>query len=99
MGVLNFFHRATTLNLVRLPSGSFTVDAEGNVLTSTLPHSFPEQWAVAIGQHVVKVFQEAQAAQVPLRELVADYSSLKLTARALRGGALIFVAPQGLGRK
>src|SRR5437660_2281270 len=99
MGVLTFFNRATTLNLVRLPSGSFTVDAEGNVLTSTLPHSFPGQWALAIGQHVVKVFHDAQAAQLPLRELVADYSALKLTARALRGGALIFVAPQGLGRK
>jgi hypothetical protein len=99
MGVLNLFHRATTLNLVRLPSGSFTVDGEGKVLTSTLPHSFPEEWAEAIGQHVVRVFQEAQAAQLPLREVVADYSALKLTARALRAGALIFVAPQGLGRK
>ncbi len=99
MGLLKLFPRATTLNLVRLPDGSFTVDPTGKVLVSTLPHTFPESWAEQIGKHVVTTFRAAQQAELPLRELVAEYSALKLTARALRGGAIIFVAPQGLGRK
>ena len=99
MGFLNLFPRATTLNLVRLPNGSFTVDPNGNVLISTLPNTFPDAWAQAIGKQVLQAFHSAQLAQVPLRELVAEYSSMKLTAKALRGGALIFLSPQGLGRK
>jgi len=99
MGFLSFLPRATTLNLVRLPNGSFTVDPNGNLLTSTLPHSFPEAWAHEIGRVVVATFRAAQEAEVPLRELVADYSALKLTARAMRGGAIVFLGPQGLGRR
>jgi hypothetical protein len=87
------------LNLVRLPNGSFTVDPNGKILISTLPHTVPSGWAEQIAKQVVAVFHQAEAAQVPLRELVADYSSLRLTARSLRGGAIIFLSPQGLGRK
>jgi hypothetical protein len=99
MGFLNLFPRPTTLNLVRLPTGSFTVDPNGRILTSTLSRHFPQAWAEEIGKHVVNTFRAAQTAQVPLRELVADYSALKLTARALRGGAIVFLEPQGMGRK
>ena len=98
MGFLSFFSRPTTLNLVRLPNGSFTVDASGRILTSTLPHTFPQSWAEAIGKHVVATFKASQAAEVPLRELVAEYSALKLTARSMRAGAIIFLSPQGVGR-
>jgi hypothetical protein len=84
---------------VRLPSGSFTVDPQGKILVSTLPQGFPEAWAEQIGQIVVRAFNDAQSAQVPLRELVADYSALRMTARALRGGAIIFLSPKALGRK
>lgn len=86
------------MNLLRLPSGSFTVDMNGKVLVSTLPHAFPEDWAERIGRVVLASFKAAEAAQVPLRELVAEYSALKLTARALRGGAIIFLCPQAVGR-
>ena len=99
MGLLSLFARPTTVNLVRLPNGSFTVDGEGKVLISTLPHTFPEDWVAEIGEWVVSRFRAAQAAQVPLRELTVDYSALKLTARALRGGAIVFLSPKGLGRK
>ncbi len=99
MGLLNLFPRPATLNLVRLPSGSFTVDPSGEILVSTLPRTFPEEWTERIALRVITAFREAQAAQLPLRELVADYSSLKITARALRGGAIIFLSPQGPGRK
>jgi hypothetical protein len=87
------------LHLVRLPSGSFTIDCNGRILVSTLPGSFPEAWVNEIGQRVLAALLAAHEAQVQLAELVVEYSTLKLTARSLRGGAIIFLAPQGLGRK
>jgi hypothetical protein len=98
MRLLNFLPKPK-LNLVRLPSGSFTVDASGRVLVSTLPRSLPESWVCEISQQVLAAFRAAQEAQMPLAELVAEYSTLKLTARSLRGGAIIFLHPQGVGRK
>jgi hypothetical protein len=99
MGLLSFLQQPTTLNLVRLPNGSFTVDSDGEILVTTLPGSFPQGWAAEIGRQVLATFRAAQEAELPLKELVAEFSALKLTARALRGGAIIFLAPQGLGRK
>jgi hypothetical protein len=99
MGLLSFFSRSTPVNLVRLPSGSFTVDANGKILVSTLSQHCPDSWAQQVGKHVVATFRAAQAAEIPLQELVAEYSALKLTARALRGGAIIFLSPQALGRR
>ncbi len=99
MGLLSFLQQRTTLNLVRLPSGSFTVDSNGEILVSTLPGFFPKTWAKEIGRHVLASFRAAQEAELPLAELVAEFSAFKLTARALRGGAIVFLAPQGLGRK
>jgi hypothetical protein len=99
MGFLGLFAKAATLNLVRLPNGSFTVDSSGKILVSTLPQGFPESWAQQIGRVVLASFHNAEAAQTPLRELVVEYSALKLTARALRGGAIVFLAPQAIGRK
>lgn len=99
MGLLTFLARPTPVNLVRLPSGSFTVDATGKILVSTLPHSCPEAWAQQIGRHVISTFRAAQAAEIPLQEITAEYTALKLTARALRGGAIVFLSPQATGRR
>jgi hypothetical protein len=95
MGILNLFARPPA-RLRPLPRGSFTVDREGRVLASTLPQSFPAALAESIAGRVLQAFRSAQAAQAPLSEVVVRYSSLKLTARELRGGAIIFLAPQTL---
>jgi hypothetical protein len=52
-----------------------------------------------IGELVLSTFKRARDTRVPLTELIADYSALKLTARELRGGAIIFLAPRSLGQK
>jgi len=44
----------------------------------------------------LETFRDAQAAQLPLAELVVNYGSLKLTARELRGGAIVFLSPKSL---
>lgn len=93
MGFLNLFTKPAPTP-PRLPSGSFSVDREGNILVSTLPLAFPETLTREIGRHVLQSFQSAQAAGLPLTELVVHYASLKLTARDLRGGAIVFLSPQ-----
>jgi len=95
MGLLNLFAKPAPM-LLTLRSGSFTVDREGAVLMSTLPSSFPASLVKDIARHVRAAFGEAAAAQLPLAELVINYPSLKITARELRGGAIIYLAPRTL---
>jgi hypothetical protein len=96
MGFLNFLFKKPAPPLLRLPSGTFTVDRGGTVLVATLPSSFPAELVKEIGQRVIAVFLEAKNAQLPLTELIIQYSSLRIVARELRGGAIIFLTPQAL---
>ena len=93
MGLLSLFSKPAA-TLVRLPSGSFTVDREGCVLMGTLPSSFPAQLVKDIARQVLAAFSEAAAAQLPLSELVINYPSFKIAARELRGGAIVFLSPK-----
>jgi hypothetical protein len=80
--------------LKRLPTGSFTVDARGEVISSTVSQSFPEALIRDIGQRIVHVFAGARKAQLPFSELVVQYASYKIVAREMRGGAIIFLSPK-----
>ena len=93
MGLLSLFTKPTP-TLLRLPSGSFTVDREGKVLMSTLSSSFPVSLVTDIAQQVRATFGEAAAAQLPLTELVIHYPSLRIAARELRGGAIVYLTPR-----
>jgi hypothetical protein len=93
MGFLSRFSKPAP-TLLRLPSGSFTVDREGSVLVGTLPSNFPAALVTDIARQVLAVFRDAAAAQLPLSELIINYSSLKISARELRGGAIVFLSPQ-----
>ena len=92
MGLLTRFTRSPG-TLLKLPSGSFTVDRGGCVLISTLPSSFPEALVNQIAQEVRAAFRGAETAQLPLSELIINYPTLKITARELRGGAVVFLSP------
>ncbi len=92
MGLLKLFSKPTP-TVLRLPSGSFTVDREGAVLTGTLPSSFPTSLVKDIAQKVRAAFDAAATAQLPLAELVITYPSLKIAARELRGGLIVFLTP------
>jgi hypothetical protein len=93
MGLLKLFDKPA-LTLLRLPSGSFTVDRHGNVLTDTVASSYPRELVEEIAREVLAVFRQAAGARLPLAELIVHYASLKITARELRGGALVFLAPK-----
>lgn len=92
MGLLTLFSKSAPA-LLRLPSGSFSVDSKGTVLSGTLPSSFPSELVHDIGQQVLSAFREAVTAQLPLSELIIQYPSLKVTAREMRGGAIVFLSP------
>jgi hypothetical protein len=77
-----------------LPTGSVTVDRDGHVVTSTVSSAYPKALLRDIGRDVLVLFQEARAAQMPLAEVSIHFASLRITARELRGGAIIFLFPQ-----
>jgi hypothetical protein len=93
MGLLTtLFHRRKS-EIKRLPAGTFTIDSHGRVVSSTLPHSLSAGHVREIGQHILAIFHGARNAQLPLYELVVNYGMFKITAREMRGGAIVFLAP------
>jgi hypothetical protein len=83
-------------HLGRLPSGTFTMDPSGGIVSSTLPQSFPPARIKEIGRCVMHAFANAKKARLPLTEIHVHYSTLKITAREMRGSAVVFVSPQTL---
>ncbi len=77
-----------------LPSGTFTIDRTGRLVTSTISTDFPEKLALEIGRAVLDTFLKAKAAEVVMTELTITFAAVKLTARELRGGAIVFLAPR-----
>jgi hypothetical protein len=78
---------------LQIPTGCFTMDAEGSILASTLPSDFPERMMRAIGDAVLKTLRGADTAGLGLSQLSVHYGSLRISARDLHGGTLIFVSP------
>jgi hypothetical protein len=93
MGLLSIFNKAEP-GLLQLPSGSFSVGRDGDLLAGTVPSSFPPDLVDEIAREVLTTFKQAAQAQLPLSELVIDYPGLRIIARELRGGALIFLNPK-----
>jgi len=70
------------------------VDRNGHIVTSTVSSAFPKNLLQGIGRDVLELFREARVAQMPLAEVSLHFGSLRITARELRGGAIIFLFPQ-----
>jgi hypothetical protein len=93
MGFLKLFSKSRPA-LQRLPSGSMTVDRDGNVVATTVASSYPRELLKEISGEVLHLFGEARKAQLPLTEVNLQFASLRITARELRGGAIIFLSPR-----
>ena len=93
MGFLKKIFRARAA-VQQLPSGSVTVNPQGRIVTSTISSAYPPALLREIGREVLTLFREAREAQMPLAEVSIHYASLRVTARELRGGAIIFLSPQ-----
>lgn len=96
MALINIFSSTggETGQLTRLFSGSFTVDADGAVIACTLPSSFPQSHIREIATHVLTAFRDAKKLEMPLTQIVIHFAAMKITAREMRGGAIIFLAPE-----
>jgi hypothetical protein len=93
MGILKKFfggHAAVQ----QLPAGSITVDRQGRIVTSTVSSAYPHNLLLGISRDVLELLREGRAAQMPLAEVSLHFGSLRITARELRGGAIIFLFPQ-----
>ena len=92
--ITQFFIKPAKPRLIRLPSGSFTVDQDGSIMASTLPQSFPVAELRQLGGRVLAAFRAGNSAGINLTELSFQYPRIKLVARANRGGAIIFFHPE-----
>lgn len=99
MGLLDFFKTRGDLTPAPLPSGSFTVDRTGEILSSTIASSFPAQSLKQISTVVLKTFREAEKVDLRFTEFAVTFGTLTVKARELRGGAIIFLSPRGNVRK
>jgi len=77
-----------------LPMGSLTVNAQGNIVASTVSSNYPRALLSDVAREVLVIFREAREAQLPLAEVSIHFGSLRVTARETRGGAIIFLMPQ-----
>jgi len=93
MGFLKRFFRARA-GVQQLPTGTITVDRDAHIVTSTVSSTYPKALLQTIARDVLELLREARAAQMPLAEVSLHFGSLRITARELRGGAIIFLLPQ-----
>ncbi len=97
MGILKPFSRAQKpLRPERLPSGCYTIHRGGELVASTLPSSFSRAAMLEVGRVVIEAFHSAQKTNLALTDLHLKFSGLTITAREMRGGALIFLEPATL---
>ena len=93
MGFLGLFEQ-TAKSPLRIPTGCFSLNAKGEVISSTMPSSFPEAVVREIGNLALLTLREAHKAGLGLSEISAHYASLRITARDLHGGAIVFLNPR-----
>jgi hypothetical protein len=70
------------------------VDSAGNIVSSTVPTSFPAPQVSRIARLVLQAFERGHEAGYPFAELIIHFAAFKLNARELRGGAIVFLSPQ-----
>lgn len=99
MGFLSQFFKPAARGPAPLPSGSFTVDPEGRIITSTVPSSFAPENLARISVVVLSSFHRAKAIGISLAELTVSFGAMNIKAREMRGGAIIFLSPRTPVRK
>lgn len=96
MGVLTTMRDRKSVTVDRLPGGCFSLHRGGEIAGSTLPGNFAPEKMAEIGRIVIETFRRAQEANLLLTDLRFHFSGLQISARDLRGGALIFLTPATL---
>jgi hypothetical protein len=94
MGFLSKLFGGSRPTIRTLPSGSLTVSRNGDILTSTVSSVYPQPMLTEIAREVLRQFNEAREARLSLAELSLHFASLRVTAREIQGGAVIFLSPK-----
>ena len=92
--VTRYFIKPFKHPLVQPPAGSFLVDHNGGISSSTLPASFSRDHIKFIGEKVLAMFNQASSIEIPLREVSVQYEGFKVQAKHLPSGALIYLIPR-----
>jgi hypothetical protein len=92
MAILDSKRKETVAGIRRLPTGSFSVDRTGRVISSTVPQGFPRPHLENIAVAVLQTFRSAEETDLPLTEFSVYYSGFKISARELKGGAIVFLS-------
>lgn len=77
-----------------IPQGAFTYDSEGRILVGTLPIAWLESFGPALVKAFRRSFASAEEKGFPLHEIALHYGGARITAKDLRGGAIVFVSPK-----
>lgn len=93
MGFLGLFEQ-TAKSPLKMPTGCFSLSAEGAIVSSTISSGFPKSIIQEIGDLILHTFHEAHKTGFGLHEITVHYASLRITARDLHGGALVFLNPR-----
>ena len=99
MGLLNLFKSQKGEGPSPLPSGSYTVDREGKVVSRTISSAVSAQGLELFAAQVLQTFREARQADLNISEFCINTGVLNIKAKELRGGAIIFLSPRGTARK
>ena len=99
MGLLSFLKPAKTQGPPPLPSGSYTVDRDGKVVTSTISSTIAGENLEQISAQVLQTFRDAKQAELNMTEFSMSMGAMNIKARELRGGAIIFLSPRGAALK
>lgn len=75
-----------------LPTGSFSVDTTGRIVSTTIGQTFPRQQLENIAAVVLYTFRSAESVDLPLTEFSAVYGTFKISAREMKGGAIVFLS-------
>jgi hypothetical protein len=98
MGFLSIFKNPKTQGPPPLPSGSYTVDRDGKVVTRTIPSTVSAEALEQISAQVLQTFKDARQAELNLSEFTVNMGAMNIKARELRGGAIIFLSPRGTAK-
>ena len=95
MGILKPFHRTRIpITADHLPSGCFSVHRGGEIATTTLPSWFSQKLTLDIARVAINAIKSAEETGLAVSEIHINYAGVEITAKDLRGGALIFIRPK-----
>jgi hypothetical protein len=92
MAILTPKRKNSENNVRQLPTGSFSVDTNGRIVTTTIAQTFSRQHLENIAAVVLYTFRSAESVDLPLTEFSAMYGAFKISAREMKGGAIVFLS-------